>query len=59
MSESAVETSAEVRPFQLEDRHGATTGRVLLTGVQAVCRVPVDVRRWDLRAGLNTRAFVS
>jgi indolepyruvate ferredoxin oxidoreductase len=59
MSESRFETSGEVRPFQLEDRHRATSGRVLLTGVQAVCRVPVDVRRWDLRAGLNTRAFVS
>jgi len=45
--------------FRLEDRYHATSGQVLLTGVQAVCRVPVDVRRVDARRGLNTRAFLS
>jgi indolepyruvate ferredoxin oxidoreductase len=47
------------REFRLEDRYAATCGSVLLTGVQAVCRVPLDVRRVDQRHGLNTRAFVT
>jgi indolepyruvate ferredoxin oxidoreductase len=45
--------------FSLDDRYTATKGKVLLTGVQAVCRVPVDVRRHDISRGVNTRAFVS
>ena len=32
---------------------------MLLTGVQAVCRVPLDVRRFDRRHQRRTRAFVS
>jgi indolepyruvate ferredoxin oxidoreductase len=47
------------REVRLEDRFVATEGAVLLTGVQAVCRVPIDVRRVDQRKGLNTRAFVT
>lgn len=45
--------------FELADRYRATHGDVLLTGVQAVCRIPVDVRRHDTLHARNTRAFVS
>lgn len=45
--------------YRLEDRFTATTGKVLMTGVQAVCRVPLDVRRIDDRRGLATRGFVT
>jgi indolepyruvate ferredoxin oxidoreductase len=47
------------RRLRLADRYLATSGPVLLTGVQAMCRVPVDVRRVDDRRGLRTRAFLS
>ncbi|NEB04185.1 indolepyruvate ferredoxin oxidoreductase family protein [Streptomyces sp. SID13726] len=47
------------REFRLEERYTATHGPALLTGVQAVCRVPLDVRRVDERRGLDTRAFMT
>lgn len=53
---------ADITPradYHLQDRFGATAGQVLMTGVQAVCRVPVDVRRIDARRELATRAFVT
>ena len=45
--------------YRLEDRYELTTGRVLLTGVQALARVPVDQMRIDRAAGRNTAALVS
>ncbi len=52
---------AEALPRQLDlaDRFAAVNGPILLTGVQAVCRVPLDMRRVDARNDLTTRAFVS
>jgi len=47
------------RDVRLEDRYAATSGAVFVTGVQAVCRVPIDARRVDERRGLKTRAFVT
>lgn len=41
------------------DRYAITEGRTFLTGVQAVCRVPLDMRRIDHDNGLHTRAYVS
>lgn len=45
--------------FRLSDRYRATTGEVLLTGVQALVRAPIDQVRRDRTAGHNTAAFVS
>ncbi|MEU4895127.1 indolepyruvate ferredoxin oxidoreductase family protein [Streptomyces sp. NPDC044780] len=42
-----------------EDRYLVTEGLIHLTGVQALARLPIDVRRSDRRAGLKTAAFVS
>ena len=47
------------RDYRLQDRYDLTTGRVLLTGVQALVRVPVDQMRIDRAAGRNTAALVS
>ncbi len=47
------------RDYRLQDRYDLTTGRVLLTGVQALVRVPVDQMRIDRVAGRNTAALVS
>lgn len=43
----------------LEDRYAVTEGLIHLTGVQALARLPIDVRRSDQRTGLKTAAFVS
>ena len=43
-------TETVARP-QLSDRYTATSGRVQLTGVQALARLPIDQHRRDLAAG--------
>ncbi|MEV7968508.1 indolepyruvate ferredoxin oxidoreductase family protein [Sphaerisporangium sp. NPDC088356] len=45
--------------FRLEDRYGRQEGRVHLTGIQALVRLPLDQRRRDREAGLDTAGFVS
>ncbi|WP_207844319.1 indolepyruvate ferredoxin oxidoreductase family protein [Williamsia soli] len=45
--------------YRLQDRYDATAGEVLMTGVQAVCRVPLDVRRADAHRDLATRGLVT
>ncbi|MEM9565970.1 MAG: 2-oxoacid ferredoxin oxidoreductase, partial [Actinomycetota bacterium] len=45
--------------YQLSDRYLATEGTVLLTGIQALARIPVDQLRRDRSAGRNTAAFAS
>ncbi len=47
------------RAYRLDDRFIATDGRVLLTGVQALARLPLDQLRIDAAAGHNTAAFAS
>jgi indolepyruvate ferredoxin oxidoreductase len=44
---------------KLEDRYELDSGRVLLSGSQALLRVMLDQRNRDLGAGLNTAGFVS
>ncbi len=45
--------------FSLDDKFTADHGSVLMSGVQALVRVPIDQRRADMAAGLNTAGFVS
>ncbi len=45
--------------YALTDRYLKDDGRVFLTGVQALARIPVEQLRADRRNGLNTAAFVS
>ena len=47
------------RTYQLEDRYDLKTGRVFLTGTQALARIMMDQARRDREAGLNTAGFVS
>jgi len=51
-------TETTARP-QLSDRYTATSGRVQLTGVQALARLPIDQHRRDQAAGLNIGTFIS
>ncbi|MFJ2838102.1 indolepyruvate ferredoxin oxidoreductase family protein [Nocardia sp. NPDC087230] len=46
-------------PVALSDRYTQLTGAVHLTGIQALARLPLELRRADLRAGRRTAAFVS
>ncbi len=43
----------------LEDKYTQTQGQAFLTGVQALVRLPIDQRRRDIAAGLNTGGFIS
>ena len=43
----------------LDDKYALESGRVYLTGTQALVRLPLMQRRRDLAAGLNTAGFIS
>ena len=45
--------------YQLTDRYLKDEGRVFMTGVQALARIPVEQLRHDRARGLDTAAFVS
>ena len=48
-----------ITEYQLSDRFLKDDGRVFLTGVQALARLPIEQMRIDKRNGLKTAAFVS
>ena len=43
----------------LEDKYSALTGRIYLSGIQALVRLPLVQRLRDQAAGLNTAGFIS
>ncbi len=45
--------------MKLTDKYTLEQGRVYLTGIQALVRLPMDQMRRDRRAGLNTAGFIS
>ncbi|MBT8067139.1 MAG: indolepyruvate ferredoxin oxidoreductase family protein [Gammaproteobacteria bacterium] len=45
--------------YELVDRYRRESGRVLLTGTQALVRIPLMQRTLDHASGLNTAGFVS
>lgn len=50
---------AEFSDISLDDKYVHDEGRIYLTGVQALVRLPLMQRRLDRAAGLNTAGFVS
>ena len=52
-------TIAPDQEFSLSDRYTTESGDILVTGIQALVRLPFDQMRADRRAGLRTAAFVS
>src|SRR5919106_3691595 len=50
---------ADLAKASLEDKYTLESGRVFLTGMQALIRLMMLQRERDLRAGLNTAGFVS
>ena len=51
--------TSDVLPYRLEDRYEQRTGRVHLTGIQALARIAVDQLRMDGAVGLDTAALLS
>ena len=47
------------RRVALDDKYTATSGRVYLTGTQALVRLPISQHMRDVAAGLNTAGFIS
>ena len=45
--------------YELDDRYRRESGRVFLTGTQALVRIPLMQRTMDVAAGLNTAGFIS
>ena len=52
------ETSIDLE-YRLEDRYTQRSGRVFLSGSQALVRLPLMQRQRDIDAGLNTAGFIS
>jgi len=48
-----------MRTVTLEDKYVSDTGRIYLTGIQALVRLALVQRRRDQAAGLNTAGFIS
>ncbi|KND59144.1 Indolepyruvate ferredoxin oxidoreductase, alpha and beta subunit [Candidatus Burkholderia verschuerenii] len=51
--------SPRLSDYQLSDNLSATTGRIFLTGTQALVRLVLMQRELDRAAGLNTAGFIS
>ena len=51
--------SPQLDDYKLEDRYLRQTGRVFLTGTQALVRIPLMQARLDRRNGLNTAGMIS
>ena len=43
----------------LDDKYQQTTGRVYLSAMQALVRLPLDQRARDIQSGLRTAGFIS
>ncbi len=50
---------AELAKVALDDKYTVESGRIYLTGVQALVRLPMMQRQRDLAHGLNTGGFIS
>ena len=46
-------------PVQLEDKYARQTGRILLSGTQALVRLPLMQRARDAAAGLRTAGYIT
>ncbi len=55
----AVPSQIPLDNYELDDRYRRESGRVFLTGTQALVRIPLMQRTMDYAAGLNTAGFIS
>ena len=47
------------RDVSLDDKYTASSGRIVLTGIQALVRLPLLQKARDRAQGLNTAGFIS
>ena len=59
MTSAAAAAAPSLRPVSLDDKYEIESGRVFVTGVQALVRLLMLQRQRDRAAGLNTGGFVS
>ncbi len=59
LTHSGVQAGTVDRDYTLEDKFTRTQGRIYLSGVQALVRLPLMQRLRDQAAGLNTGGFIS
>jgi indolepyruvate ferredoxin oxidoreductase len=52
-------SAATVEGYRLDDRYTRDSGRVIMSSIQALARLPVEQMRRDRAAGLNTAALLS
>src|SRR3954453_20649115 len=50
---------AALAPVKLDDKYTSTSGKIFISGIQALVRLPLMQRQRDLAAGLNTAGFIS
>jgi indolepyruvate ferredoxin oxidoreductase len=53
------EVNVELTPVTLEDKYVLQSGRIYLSGIQALVRLPMLQRERDRALGLNTAGFIS
>ncbi|MCY3781517.1 MAG: indolepyruvate ferredoxin oxidoreductase family protein [Chloroflexi bacterium] len=56
---STITPKRDLKPFTLEDRYTAADGAVIMSGIQALARLPLDQHRADKRRGLHTAGLVT
>ncbi|MEX2296896.1 MAG: indolepyruvate ferredoxin oxidoreductase family protein, partial [Dongiaceae bacterium] len=56
---ASVPAPSSLARVSLDDKYALETGRVFITGTQALVRLPMMQRRRDLAAGLNTACYIS
>ncbi|MGY4471944.1 indolepyruvate ferredoxin oxidoreductase [Bradyrhizobium sp. LB9.1b] len=52
-------TTTKLRKVTLDDKYALPSGRIYLSGIQALVRLPLMQRARDAKAGLNTGGFIS
>lgn len=57
--ETSVAIASTIAIYELDDRYIETSGRVFMTGTQALVRIMLDQARRDANSGINTEGFVS
>ena len=56
---AAIRQQRELKDFTLEDRFTVEDGRVIMSGIQALARLPLDQHRADKRGGLHTAGLIT
>ncbi|MCX7057603.1 MAG: indolepyruvate ferredoxin oxidoreductase family protein [Proteobacteria bacterium] len=59
ITKTAVPAASANRDYHLDERYTLQSGRIYLTGSQALVRLPMMQRQRDVAAGFNTAGFIS